>query len=264
MNGGRPPRNAPRERGLVAGVVAVVAAAYVVLRFVVPWISVWLGASAVPAPVPAFLLTLYMAWVGLGVLVYLSSSQRRWRTFLTPFVRLLAGTGRHVTAARRTFLVVAPVVVGWATWTEVRPGFERPPTFRRQHPTMPSEYVDRRNPHRDGEADVLRAAVGEGIVLYQKNCRPCHGAKADGQGPLARGLRLRPVDFRDPGTIATLVEQYAFWRVNEGALGLPEVATPWNSAMPGWEGELEADQLWKIILAEYRISGTEPRKPEER
>lgn len=248
----------------MGGAVAVVAGAYVALRFGVPWAGVWLGASEAPAPVPAFLVVVYMTCVGVGVLVYLSSSPRRWHTFLTPFVRLLAGRGRRVTVARRTLLLVAPFVVGWAVWTHVRPGFERPPTFRRQHPTMPSEYVERRNPYRDSAPDILREAARAGIVLYQKNCRPCHGAKADGQGPLARGLRLRPVDFRDPGTIATLVEQYPFWRVREGAFGLPDVATPWNSAMPSWEDELDADQMWKVILAEHRISGTEPRQPEER
>jgi hypothetical protein len=74
---------------------------------------------------------------------------------------------------------------------------------------------------------------------------------------------LRPVDFTDPGTIATVVEAYPFWRITDGALGLPSIASPWNSAMPAWKDELEASDIWKIILAEYRISGTEPRQPEE-
>ncbi len=43
---------------------------------------------------------------------------------------------------------------------------------------------------------------------------------------MAGGFRLRPANFSDPGTIATVVEAYAFWRVTEGGPGLPPEATP--------------------------------------
>ena len=98
-----------------------------------------------------------------------------------------------------------------------------------------------------------------GRGLYFRNCSPCHGAKHDGDGPEARAQSLRPVSFRDPGTIAVLVEDAVFWRVNEGALGLPPVSTPWDSAMPAWREELEADDLWRIVLSEYEDSGVQPR-----
>ena len=32
--------------------------------------------------------------------------------------------------------------------------------------------------------------------------------------------------------------------------------------MPAWKDELTEEDVWKIIMAEYRIAGTEPRKPE--
>ena len=77
------------------------------------------------------------------------------------------------------------------------------------------------------------------------------------------GFRLKPVDFRDPGTIGTLVEPYAFWRIKEGGPGLPPEASPWDSAMPLWKDELTDEEIWKIILAEYDTAGVEPRKPEK-
>lgn len=77
------------------------------------------------------------------------------------------------------------------------------------------------------------------------------------------GFRLKPVDFRDLGTIATLVESYLFWRIKEGGLGLPPQASPWDSAMPAWKDELSDEEIWKIILAEYDTAGVEPRKPEK-
>jgi hypothetical protein len=67
------------------------------------------------------------------------------------------------------------------------------------------------------------------------------------------------VSFRDPGTIATLVEDAVFWRVNEGAEGLPPVSTPWDSAMPTWRDDLSADEIWKIILSTYDDADAEPR-----
>jgi mono/diheme cytochrome c family protein len=103
----------------------------------------------------------------------------------------------------------------------------------------------------------------EGRDLFQINCRPCHGSKADGNGPMAWGFRLRPANFTDPGTIATVVEQYVFWRIKEGGRGLPSVATPWDSAMPRWMDELSDDDIWKIIMGEYDTAGIVPRKPEK-
>jgi mono/diheme cytochrome c family protein len=127
---------------------------------------------------------------------------------------------------------------------------------------LPGQYSDLKNPLRELAGQQLRDVEREGTVLYQKNCRPCHGTKADGDGPLARGLRLQPIDFTDPGTIATVVEAYDLWRIHEGALGLPGIATPWNSAMPAWKDELQDEEIWRIIMAEYRIAGVEPRIPE--
>jgi len=80
---------------------------------------------------------------------------------------------------------------------------------------------------------------------------------------MATGFRLRPANFRDPGTIATVVEAYAFWRIKEGGRGLPNESSPWDSAMPRWKDELPDDDIWKIVLAEYELADVEPRKPEK-
>jgi mono/diheme cytochrome c family protein len=197
-----------------------------------------------------------------GAYVYLSSDEWRWRLFLGPMVRLF-----HVEpgAAQRHQLVVLllmPLLAGWVAWRRAMPRAQTPAVIRLQHPTLPGAYADLENPLRGLSEEQLRVVEREGTVLYQKNCRPCHGTKADGNGPLARGLRLQPVDFTDPGTIATVVETYGLWRIHEGGLGLPGMATPWNSAMPAWRDELDDDAIWRTIMAEYRIAGAEPRMPE--
>ncbi len=102
----------------------------------------------------------------------------------------------------------------------------------------------------------------EGRALYAMNCRQCHGDSVAGDGPMADGFKLRPINFTDNGTIETIVEGYTFWRVTNGGPGLPTEATPWDSAMPVWKLSLTEDERWKIILAEYNLAQKTPRIPE--
>jgi mono/diheme cytochrome c family protein len=120
-----------------------------------------------------------------------------------------------------------------------------------------------------GEVDkeTARAAfmeknLFEGRALYAMNCRPCHGDSVAGDGPMADGFKLRPINFTDNGTIETIVEGYTFWRVTNGGPGLPTEATPWDSAMPEWKLSLTEEERWKIILAEYDLAQKTPRIPE--
>ena len=116
------------------------------------------------------------------------------------------------------------------------------------------------------EADIKTAytetRLYEGRTLYEFNCRPCHGDKTDGNGPLADGFRLRPIDFTDNGTLETIVEGYIFWRIRNGGPGLPPEATPWNSAMPIWKKDLTDEQIWTIMMAELQLAQKTARIPE--
>ncbi len=102
----------------------------------------------------------------------------------------------------------------------------------------------------------------EGRALYAMNCRPCHGDSVAGDGPMADGFKLRPINFTDNGTIETIVEGYTFWRVATGGQALPTEATPWDSAMPQWELNLSEAERWRIIMAEYDLAEKTPRIPE--
>ncbi len=118
------------------------------------------------------------------------------------------------------------------------------------------------------DMDTARAALVEkylveGRALYAMNCRPCHGDSVAGDGPMADGFKLRPINFTDNGTIETIVEGYTFWRVENGGVGLPTEATPWDSAMPEWKVNLTEEERWKIIMAEYFLAQKTPRIPEK-
>ena len=112
------------------------------------------------------------------------------------------------------------------------------------------------------KAALLEKNLFEGRALYAMNCRPCHGDSVAGDGPMADGFKLRPINFTDNGTIETIVEGYTFWRVTNGGPGLPTEATPWDSAMPEWKLNLTEEERWKIIFAEYDLAEKTPRIPE--
>jgi mono/diheme cytochrome c family protein len=112
------------------------------------------------------------------------------------------------------------------------------------------------------KAALLEKNLFEGRALYAMNCRACHGDSVAGDGPMADGFKLRPINFTDNGTIETIVEGYTFWRVTNGGPGLPTEATPWDSAMPEWKLSLTEAERWKIILAEYDLAQKTPRIPE--
>ena len=112
------------------------------------------------------------------------------------------------------------------------------------------------------KAALVEKFLFEGRALYAMNCRPCHGDSVSGDGPMADGFKLRPINFTDNGTLETIVEGYTFWRVANGGPGLPTEATPWSSAMPEWKLNLTEDERWKIIMAEYDLAEKTPRIPE--
>ena len=123
--------------------------------------------------------------------------------------------------------------------------------------------VNNGNPGKDNaRAALLEKHLFQGRALYAMNCRPCHGDSVSGDGPMADGFKLRPINFTDNGTIETIVEGYTFWRVANGGPALPTEATPWDSAMPQWKLNLTEDERWLIIMAEYNLAQKTPRIPE--
>ena len=111
---------------------------------------------------------------------------------------------------------------------------------------------------------LMQKRMFEGRALYQINCRPCHGTRTAGDGPMAYGfIPLRPLNFLDVGTIDTIVEGYTFWRVMNGGPGLPNESTPWDSAMPVWKLDLSEKERWTIIMGEYNIADKGPRTTEK-
>jgi mono/diheme cytochrome c family protein len=241
-------------------VIVSILIVFVIIKFIAPYAFMYLLAKDHTMPTPSTLMLWYMILAVLGGLIFVSTSNERWENFLS-FV-LPAGDDKTKKIFQIAIIAAFPLLVGWFVYSGTVPGTASPVELRLQHPTLPQKFENLENPFANADEETKRRCVEEGKIMYQQNCRPCHGSKADGNGPFANAFRLRPINFTDPGTIATVVENYSFWRIKEGGPGLPNVSTPWDSAMPAWKDVLTDEQIWKIVMGEYVTAGVVARQPE--
>ncbi len=156
-------------------------------------------------------------------------------------------------------------VLGWVTYNGVRPHFDPPFEARVIHPEPPATFklngkdFDVLGARRPPEMEVNEENLAAGRRLYYRNCMYCHGDYLDGKGHFADALNPLPANFRDQGTISQLEEGYLYWRIATGGPGLPDGATPWNSAMPVWQDFMSEEEIWQVIAYIYAASGSTPR-----
>jgi mono/diheme cytochrome c family protein len=243
--------------------VLLLAGAWVVFRYGIVYVPPLLGVRS--APVPQSVLFQYMMTALVGVLLFVSSDEARWRRFREPIAAVMVdGDKRWL---RGALLVAVPALVGIAAWQQSRPRVAAPIQLRSIHPAPPGEITFRgRTMRLTGLENPLRSRgsmeehVREGRRVYYQNCLPCHGDRLDGEGHFGHGFSPTPLSFSDPGTIAQLTESFVFWRIAKGGPGLPREGTPWNSAMPAWENFLTEDEIWSVIVFLYEQSGWQPRR----
>ena len=257
-------KNRLPKLGTFGGSVLLFVSVLAFLQWVFPYAAQLMVGHHVPLPVPRTLLVWCTVLLVLTIAVYVASSTQATEDFIAPIRSAIRGEGpRWQSIVARVVAVLVPPIIGVSMFLSALPRTSPPAATRQQHPgtSGPSAapYNGLSNPFRNLSPEEREAALVQGRALYFLDCAPCHGAKHDGEGPEARAQSLRPVSFRDPGTIATLVEDAVFWRVNEGAQGLPPVSTPWDSTMPAWHDDLSANEIWQIILSEYADAEVDPR-----
>jgi mono/diheme cytochrome c family protein len=246
--------------------VLVMIAAWVLIRVGIAYIPPLLGVRS--APVPGSVVMQYLAIVFVALLLYVSFDEARWREFRAPLRAVMVDGDKRV--LRGVLLVLIPLLVGFVTYTRVRPRIEAPPSLRSVHPAPPSQITFRGRTIALGGLDNPLRTQGDrtehlrtGERVYYQNCVACHGDALDGGGHYAAGFNPLPLSFRDAGTIAQLTESFVFWRIAKGGPGLPKEGAPWNSAMPAWEDLLTEEEIWAVVLFLYEQSGWSPRTWEE-
>jgi hypothetical protein len=219
--------------------------------------------------IPASVLTMYMFFATVGVLMVFTFTEDRTRALLAPIKALVEDPSRKLW--RNIVFVLVPLLAGWGAHEKALPSSEAPIGARVQHSAPPStmkaygktfDLIKLVNPLRKVEKEdpaKFKKLVAEGAKVYIQNCQYCHGDKLDGKGPYARGFNPLPINFQDVGTIAQLQESFLFWRIATGGPGLPKDATPWLSSMPVWQNFLTEDEIWKAILFLYDYTGQRPR-----
>ena len=216
------------------------------------------------APVPNSVVLEYTLIALVGVLVFVSDNEARWKRFKEPITDTLVKPERRV--LRGVLLAALPILIGVATFNMTRPRVGSTAQLRAIHPAPPASITFRGQSLRlAGLENPLRSEGSieehylEGRRIYYQNCLPCHGDLIDGNGHFAQGYNPTPLSFAEAGTIDQLQESFLFWRVAKGGPGLPREGTPWNSAMPVWEDFLTAEEIWAVILFLYEQAGLEPR-----
>jgi mono/diheme cytochrome c family protein len=242
-----------------------------VLILVLSWVLFQYGIATLPrlfgmrsAPAPSSVVLQYMAVIAVGMLLYVSSEENRWRLFRQPMRSVMVDHDKRI--LRLILLIAIPLLAGFVAYDRVRPTVEAPPPLRSIHPAPPNQITFRgksmtlatmENPLRKAGDPKQHYKVGK--ELYYKNCLACHGDALDGRGHFAHGFSPAPLNFQDNGTIAQLSESFVFWRIAKGGFGLPKEGTPWNSAMPAWEDFLTEEEIWAVIYFLYEQTPWDPR-----
>ncbi len=246
--------------------VAILAVAYLLIEFGIPYIPPLLGFAS--APVPNSVVFQYMLTVALGILLWVSDSEDRWRAFKRPMHRVMVDDRQR--PLRLALMVLLPALVAFMAYGRVKPSLAAPPSFRAIHPAPPGsinfqgraiQITGLENPLR--HEGSLEEHYAEGMRVYYQNCLACHGDLLDGQGHYGPALNPAPLSFQDVGTIQQLTESYVFWRIAKGGVGLPNEGGPWNSAMPAWEEFLTEEEIWSVIIFLYEQTDKTPRTWEE-
>lgn len=236
--------------------VLIFGALYLLFRFGIAYVT---GAvTGVAAPLPSSLVFLFVGTGAIAILLYVSLTDERWQSFVDPVVEFLGGTKPPAKAkriGRAVILSVIPMLCGLYAYMEASAEPDPPADPPGIHFNLPGKYLEAHNPLPWNEDNIR-----EGGILYTQNCAVCHGDAQDGNGMAARAWQPKPANFRDPGTIAQLPENYLYWRIKEGGPGVPKGSIEYRSVMPAWETVLSDEQIWKIIMFEYANAGQKPAK----
>ena len=148
-----------------------------------------------------------------------------------------AETPAGPTAAVSTAPFTGPAVV---------PNSQYPKDLNAPRPEPPAQFASLKDP-----LPPTPENLAKGKELFNANCAPCHGTSGAGNGPAASSLNPKPADFMTP-IHAKLPDGYWFWRISVGGTVAPFKDV--GSAMPPWEGALNEQQRWLVVLYEHTFS----------
>jgi len=94
----------------------------------------------------------------------------------------------------------------------------------------PAEADNVKNPIATSEE-----SIEEGLLVYKKNCRSCHGKLGDGKGVGAADLKVPATDFTSPAFTAQ-TDGAIQWKTNTG-----------RGEMASYKDDLDEEEIWNVI-----------------
>jgi mono/diheme cytochrome c family protein len=86
------------------------------------------------------------------------------------------------------------------------------------------------NPTESDEESLL-----DGKMIYNKNCRSCHGKLGDGTGSGGKELETKPTDFTNPEFLDQ-TDGSMFWKTSEG-----------RDDMKTFKEKLSEEDIWLVV-----------------
>jgi mono/diheme cytochrome c family protein len=86
------------------------------------------------------------------------------------------------------------------------------------------------------------ATAPDGANLYALYCASCHGARGDGDGPVAQALDPQPARHSDGLYMNGLSDDYLFQVIAEGGAAVGK-----SPLMAPWAGTLDAAQIRALV-----------------
>ena len=78
-----------------------------------------------------------------------------------------------------------------------------------------------------------------GAQIYKQDCAVCHGLSGQDQSHIAKGMFPKPPKLMEGTGVTDDPPQETYWKVENGIR---------LSGMPGFKGELSAQQMWQVSL----------------
>jgi mono/diheme cytochrome c family protein len=72
--------------------------------------------------------------------------------------------------------------------------------------------------------------------LFKENCAACHGAAGAGNGPLAKTLVDKPMNFTNAKAMKVVSDGELFWKITSGRLPMPSGA------------QFSDTQRWELVI----------------
>jgi copper transport protein len=98
----------------------------------------------------------------------------------------------------------------------------------------------------DPTQDYTAESIARGYDFFQGNCIGCHGPMGDGNGPLAKDLKVPPADLTAPHVGTHTIGDIFHWLTFGGQSGV----------MPAFAEQLEGDDRWDVINFLLVVSNT--------